>query len=40
MRKHMLVFTFLALTVPLLGACHTVQGAGQDVSSTARRLTP
>lgn len=40
MRKTVLVLLFLVVTAPLLGACHTVQGAGEDVSKTAHRLTP
>ena len=40
MRKIMLVLMLLAVTAPLLGVCHTVQGAGEDVSKTAHRLTP
>jgi predicted small secreted protein len=40
MYKIILVLTFLALATPLLSACHTVQGAGEDVSRTAHKLTP
>lgn len=45
----MLAFTFATLltTAPLLGACHTVAGAGEDISRTgdaiehtAERSTP
>jgi predicted small secreted protein len=31
------IMTLLA-AAPLLSACHTVQGAGQDISSTGRTV--
>ena len=34
-----LAFLLLALAVPVLSACHTVAGAGQDVSATGRVVT-
>ncbi len=48
-RKFVLGLTLLALVaaMPLLSACHTTAGAGQDISatgqaidSTAKKLTP
>lgn len=42
MRRNMsLAFTLLALlgVAPLLGACHTTAGAGQDISATGHVLT-
>ncbi|HUA52848.1 MAG TPA: entericidin A/B family lipoprotein [Candidatus Sulfotelmatobacter sp.] len=35
----MLILTLLALLgAPLLGACHTVSGAGEDISKTGQAL--
>jgi predicted small secreted protein len=36
-----IVLTFLVLAgaVPLLGACHTAAGAGEDLSATGHALT-
>jgi predicted small secreted protein len=42
MRTHIgLVLTLLALigVAPLLAACHTTAGAGQDISATGHALT-
>ena len=42
MRKNLsIALTLLALVgaVPLLGACHTTAGAGQDISATGHVLT-
>ncbi len=40
-KKISLAFTLLALIglVPVLGACHTTAGAGQDVSATGHAIT-
>ena len=32
-------FLMLISTAPLLGACHTTAGAGEDVSATGHALT-
>jgi len=39
--KLSIAFTLFALmgAVPLLGACHTTAGAGQDISATGQVLT-
>jgi predicted small secreted protein len=39
--KLLIAFTLFALmgAVPLLGACHTTAGAGQDISATGQVLT-
>ncbi|MEJ0018657.1 MAG: entericidin A/B family lipoprotein [Acetobacteraceae bacterium] len=39
--KTSIVMTLLALVAaaPLLGACHTTAGAGQDISATGHVLT-
>ena len=42
MRKNLpIALTLLALIIaaPLLGACHTTAGAGQDISASGRALT-
>ncbi len=42
MRKHLsIALTLLALlgVAPLLGACHTTAGAGEDISATGHALT-
>ena len=42
MRKKLsIAVTFLLLisTAPLLGACHTTAGAGEDISATGHALT-
>jgi predicted small secreted protein len=42
MRKHLtLALSLLALLgiAPLLGACHTTAGIGEDVSATGRAVT-
>ena len=42
MRKHLSVilgFLVLIAAVPLLGACHTTAGVGQDVSATGNAVT-
>jgi predicted small secreted protein len=42
MRKNLsIALTFLALVgaVPLLAACHTTAGAGEDISATGHALT-
>jgi predicted small secreted protein len=42
MRKHLsIAFTLLVLAgmAPLLGACHTTAGAGEDVSATGQAVT-
>ena len=42
MRKNLsIALTLLALVaaVPLLGACHTTAGAGQDLSATGHAVT-
>ena len=42
MRKHLsIVLTFLVLlgAAPLLGACHTTAGVGQDVSDAGHEVT-
>ena len=42
MRENLLLaLTFLALAgaAPLLAACHTTAGAGQDISATGHALT-
>ncbi len=40
-KKFSIALTFLVLisTAPLLGACHTTAGAGQDISATGHALT-
>jgi predicted small secreted protein len=39
-RTTMLAFTLLALlgAAPLLGACHTMAGAGEDISKTGQAI--
>jgi predicted small secreted protein len=39
--KLSIAFTLCALigAIPLLGACHTTAGAGQDISATGHGLT-
>jgi predicted small secreted protein len=37
--KLALIVLALAGTAPLLGACHTVAGAGEDVSKTGQAVT-
>lgn len=42
MRKHLsIVLTLLVLIgiAPLLGACHTTAGAGEDIAATGRAMT-
>jgi predicted small secreted protein len=39
MRKHLSVTLTLLAAVPLLGACHTTAGAGEDISATGHALT-
>ena len=42
MRRHLsIAFTLFALlaAAPLLGACHTTAGVGQDISATGHVLT-
>jgi predicted small secreted protein len=42
MRKHLTIaLTFLLLLgiAPLLGACHTTAGAGEDLSATGHAIT-
>jgi len=34
-----LTFLMLIATVPLLGACHTTAGAGEDISATGNAIT-
>ncbi len=34
-----LTFLLLLGTAPLLGACHTTAGAGEDISATGRAIT-
>ncbi len=34
-----LTFLMLIAAAPLLGACHTMAGAGQDISNTGSALT-
>ena len=34
-----LTLSILLATVPLLGACHTTAGAGEDISATGRAVT-
>ena len=37
-RSTLVVLAFLSLA-PLLGACHTTAGAGQDISKTGQAIT-
>jgi predicted small secreted protein len=42
MRKHLsiaLTLLLLISAVPLLGACHTTAGAGEDLSATGHAIT-
>jgi predicted small secreted protein len=42
MRKNVLITLTLLMLIgamPLLGACHTMAGAGQDISDTGNALT-
>jgi predicted small secreted protein len=42
MRTHLsiaLTFVLLIGIAPLLGACHTTAGAGEDLSATGRAIT-
>jgi predicted small secreted protein len=34
-----LTFLMLIAAVPLLGACHTTAGAGEDISATGNAIT-
>jgi predicted small secreted protein len=38
MRSPLILFAFLSIA-PLLGACHTTAGAGQDISKTGQAIT-
>ena len=38
MRSTLILLAFLGI-VPLLGACHTTAGAGQDISKTGQAIT-
>ncbi|WIM12938.1 entericidin A/B family lipoprotein [Enhydrobacter sp.] len=37
-RSTLMLLVFLGI-VPLLGACHTTAGAGQDISKTGQAIT-
>ena len=40
-RSHRIVYTLLGLIVaaPILAACHTTEGAGEDISATGHAIT-